>query len=41
MRALLQAMLSQDAAGALLEEATALGLSMGSTWEEDARQCEV
>lgn len=41
MCALLQAMLSQGAAEALFEEASALGLSMGSTWEEDAQQCEV
>lgn len=36
-----QAILSQDAAEALLEEASALGLSLGTTWEEDANQCEV
>eukprot|EP00903_Cladosiphon_okamuranus_P015742 g14530.t1 len=34
------AILSQDAAGGLLEEASALGLSMGTTWEGDAKQCE-
>eukprot|EP00752_Nemacystus_decipiens_P008396 g7506.t1 len=39
-RATEQAMLSQDAAEMLFEEASTLGLSMGSTWEEDARQCE-
>lgn len=34
-------MSAQDAAETLLEKATTVGLGMGTTWEEDARKCEV
>lgn len=34
-------MAGQDAAEALLEDASTSGLNMGATWEKDAQQCEV